>query len=504
MKLSLLTTAAVFALAACSGGGGGGSTPSPVQMPTNPGPAPGPAPSPAPAPAPAPTPSGVVSVSGDFVLQAENFLRSGGDGDIQTGNGDVVNFFNSGDFIEFDIDIDQGGEYRVTYNAASPETGAAAGLLVTNTTNDGLTIALENTDISTGDWNTFQDFPASGTFNIWHTGLNTIRLVGAGTSVWQFNTDYIEFERIGNFDTTLDTDDDGEPDYTDLCADTPTGVSVNSDGCATSQLDSDSDGITDDVDQCADTPSNIVADSTGCEYTNSALDVNLANPSLPSFLTFGDTTPAGKRWEMREDMSDEFDDGFDTTKWAKSYWNYGVPNSNQEANSGVSDGNLWIKATLAPNHDDPNHEDSERWFHTARVVSAGRIKFPAYTESRIKASYISAYNTYWLNNGDAENRDEIDIIENNARPTYTGTSANGQFHYDEYPWHMASQYFIVENGNEDRRSGDTDNRTDLSDNNTLQGVRWNEDYHVFGAWWKDENNVQFYLDGEAVGSVTTT
>lgn len=35
----------------------------------------------------------------------------------------------------------------------------------------------------------------------------------------------------------------------------------------------------------------------------------------------------------------------------------------------------------------------------------------------------------------------------------------------------------------------------LSDTNTCKGMAWNEDYYVFGAWWKEEHNVQFYLNG---------
>ncbi|MEM7655786.1 MAG: T9SS type A sorting domain-containing protein [Bacteroidota bacterium] len=33
---------------------------------------------------------------------------------------------------------------------------------------------------------------------------------------------------------------------------------------------------------------------------------------------------------------------------------------------------------------------------------------------------------------------------------------------------------------------------------------WNEAYHTLGVWWKDANNIQFYLDGEPAGSVSTT
>ena len=36
-------------------------------------------------------------------------------------------------------------------------------------------------------------------------------------------------------------------------------------GCADSQKDTDNDGVTDDIDQCPDTPSGVSVDANGCE-----------------------------------------------------------------------------------------------------------------------------------------------------------------------------------------------------------------------------------------------
>ncbi|MBU2870698.1 family 16 glycosylhydrolase [Colwellia sp. E2M01] len=222
------------------------------------------------------------------------------------------------------------------------------------------------------------------------------------------------------------------------------------------------------------------------------IDVNEADTNFPSFVSFNDTTPENKAWEKIPALSDEFD-VWDETKWFKPLWNYGgTPVYMRNENAGVSDGNLWIQATL-------NEARGEQWFETSRVQSKAKVKYPMYTESRIKAAHISAYNTFWLNNGDIANRDEIDIIENNSNPSYTGAK------YDNYPYEMHSQYFIVKD-NQTERKGD-DNPSDsrnLSDANTLKGVPWNEQYHVFGAWWKDEHTVQFYLNGEPVNSVVST
>ncbi|WP_052416172.1 Ig-like domain-containing protein [Algibacter lectus] len=224
-----------------------------------------------------------------------------------------------------------------------------------------------------------------------------------------------------------------------------------------------------------------------------AEDFNNIDPTQPSFTSIDNTTPDGKKWVKLESMSDEFE-AWDGNKWFKSTWNYGIPvfMTSAATNSGVTDGNLWIKATL----NESNPED--RWFQTARIHSKAETSFPMYTEARIKAAHISAYNTYWLNNGDINNRDEIDIIENNSKPSCVGCSQAADF-----PNQMNSQYFHADSSKSPVTIRDEDNfkRSGLSDTNPLKNVKWNEDYHTFGVWWKDAKHIQFYLNGEPAGSV---
>ncbi|MBJ7880135.1 family 16 glycosylhydrolase [Gelidibacter salicanalis] len=220
-------------------------------------------------------------------------------------------------------------------------------------------------------------------------------------------------------------------------------------------------------------------------------DFKNLNPDYPSFVSLDDTTPEDKKWVKLEDMSDEFE-FWDSSKWFKSTWNYEVPvyMSTSDINSGVINGELWIKATL--NESNPEG----RWFQTARIHSKAKIKYPMYTEARIKSSYISAYNTYWLNNGDINNRDEIDIIENNAKPSCDGCQP-------DFPNKMNSQYFHADSSMspETIRNASNFSNTYLSNANPQKGVKWNEDYHVFGVWWKDSKHIQFYLNGEPAGAV---
>ncbi len=204
------------------------------------------------------------------------------------------------------------------------------------------------------------------------------------------------------------------------------------------------------------------------------------------FIQAQPTPPAGFKWEPVPEITDEFDK-WDDSKWFKSLWNYGEPVQMRAENSGVSDGNLWIKATL--------DSGAIRWFETSRVYSRAQMTYPMYTECSMKTAHISAYNTFWMNNGDINNRDEIDICENNSKPSRPGN--------EDWPYLMQSQYFLTVNRNDERAKGNFDNRN-LSDSNPKKGIPWNEEYHTLGVWWKDKNNVQFYLDGEPAGSVTTT
>lgn len=60
----------------------------------------------------------------------------------------------------------------------------------------------------------------------------------------------------------IDSDGDGVPDYKDKCPGTPAGTSVDENGCA---LDSDGDGVPDYKDKCPGTPAGTAVDNVGCE-----------------------------------------------------------------------------------------------------------------------------------------------------------------------------------------------------------------------------------------------
>ena len=86
----------------------------------------------------------------------------------------------------------------------------------------------------------------------------------------------------------IDSDNDGVADALDKCSNTPTGVTVNSEGCALSQLDSDSDGVADDKDQCPNTTEGESVDENGCS-TPFYLDENGVTVKAKDWVTAGTT-----------------------------------------------------------------------------------------------------------------------------------------------------------------------------------------------------------------------
>jgi len=68
-------------------------------------------------------------------------------------------------------------------------------------------------------------------------------------------------------ETETDSDNDGVTDENDNCPNTPTGETVDVAGCSQSQLDDDNDGVFNDNDDCANTPAGEAVDANGCSQS---------------------------------------------------------------------------------------------------------------------------------------------------------------------------------------------------------------------------------------------
>ena len=89
--------------------------------------------------------------------------------------------------------------------------------------------------------------------------------------------------------TVLDADGDGVADADDTCADTPSGETVDSNGCSDSQKDTDGDGVSDDIDTCADTPEGTTVDENGCAVTFIYLDENGVTIKATEYAVTGES-----------------------------------------------------------------------------------------------------------------------------------------------------------------------------------------------------------------------
>jgi len=84
---------------------------------------------------------------------------------------------------------------------------------------------------------------------------------------------------IDDFDTSMwdDQDDDGVPDYLDLCPDTPSGIPVDSVGCP---FDSDGDGVPDYLDREPNSRPGAIVDEYGVEINANMVVEILHTPAI--------------------------------------------------------------------------------------------------------------------------------------------------------------------------------------------------------------------------------
>ncbi|NCU30430.1 PBP1A family penicillin-binding protein [Candidatus Saccharibacteria bacterium] len=96
-------------------------------------------------------------------------------------------------------------------------------------------------------------------------------------------------------DFTVDSDNDGIPDYRDNCDNTAAGVQVDNSGCPTQnsddESDSDNDGIIDADDRCPSTPRGVIVDENGCPTVVVDADGDGVVDSLDRCLS----TPVGEQ-----------------------------------------------------------------------------------------------------------------------------------------------------------------------------------------------------------------
>ena len=220
----------------------------------------------------------------------------------------------------------------------------------------------------------------------------------------------------------------------------------------------------------------------------------------------------GFRWVLNKQYSDEFNgNSLDRSKWNNTFRNWRGRQPARFAPSAVSvkDGTMQIRNTLSTNPRDGYTIDG------GAVQSKEVTAHFGYYECRFKASRISMSTTFWLSNGkkpvnfvtkksNGQNcpRDrfsqELDIVESiggvfNGSPSFR-RNMNFNTHYRYIDCNGGREKFYSRGNNAVEGNGQ-------KSNSRLSSESWQE-FHTYGAYWKNANEVDFYADNKQIGTVS--
>lgn len=212
----------------------------------------------------------------------------------------------------------------------------------------------------------------------------------------------------------------------------------------------------------------------------------------PCFQTGQDPKPAAQAWLPVEELSDDFaGNSLDRTKWqdepvANGWGWYGrVPGLFQARNITVQDGELRVTVSKL---EKPVVRDGKTFTHQGAIVRSLHPGQPGwYYECRMKANATVMSSTFWLNTRPgAPKHLELDIQE--CVGLITDLTASWAKKWDRI-FHSNLIHWAKPDKAQIQKSVPTD---------ALNSER----FHVYGAWWKSSEEVQFFLDGKYVYSIT--
>ena len=207
-------------------------------------------------------------------------------------------------------------------------------------------------------------------------------------------------------------------------------------------------------------------------------------------------TPAGKKWVMLTELSDEFNDNiFDDAKWENTNPNrwIGRPPGIFKTNTVTeAEGNLRLTPYLL---DTPEVVNGNTFTHAgSNIYSRMPAQVGTYFETRMKANKTFMSSTFWVinNSGQETGCDrrttELDIIECIG---YVNTSANFARNFDQ----------SMHSNTHSRNAACPETVLGSRGNNTPTDVKVWEDYNVYAAWWKSATEIDFFLNGKKVYTI---
>ena len=193
---------------------------------------------------------------------------------------------------------------------------------------------------------------------------------------------------------------------------------------------------------------------------------------------------AGCHWQAYASLTDEFSGThLDPSKWQprQPYWAGREPSRFDPANASVKSGHLLLRSTTQVHSQSEVHDPlKDIWVQSACVASLLPIARYGYYEARMKASDLSMTSSFWLQG----KHSEIDVVEqigDSAKNPEKGKQMLMNTHYFAQGW-------------------DHDIATPRQAPMPTEAA---QAYHIHGVWWKDAENVIFYLDGKQVAEVKT-
>lgn len=214
-----------------------------------------------------------------------------------------------------------------------------------------------------------------------------------------------------------------------------------------------------------------------------------AGPTLDN-----DPRPAGLKWAKVENMSDEFSGkSIDLSKWQiepieNSFtWEGRTPGLFQAKNVSVKDGDLRVKVGVL---DEPYTGVEGLYTYyggIVRSIQPGQKGW--YYECRMKANATEMSSTFWLlTEGGPDEALELDIQE--CVGVTTKLTKKWASNWDQIFHSNAIHWRYFSEPKETKNQG----WAAMDEKNCSR-------YFVYGAWWKSEHEIQFFLDGKYMYSI---
>ncbi len=217
-------------------------------------------------------------------------------------------------------------------------------------------------------------------------------------------------------------------------------------------------------------------------------------PAQPTFVLGDDPKASSQEWLPVEELSDEFDkETVDLTKWQidpkTNGWGWigRPPGLFRSENVETNNGRLCVTVGVL---DQPKEIEGQEFLYQGGIVRAinpGQVGY--YYECRMKANATEMSSTFWLmSRYDCEKKQELDIQECVGRTSELTTS-----------W--ARSWDQIYHSNTIHRPTDCVERTQIQKSVVPEGKN-HERFYVYGCWWKSPTEIQFFLDGKYVYSIT--